>query len=568
MVSSALDALPRGGGLSEQAWWARHRAVLLLLWAHVPVIALLTSVPGAGLVQGLATTTTVAALAAGATWGRGRTFRTSMATVALLVASSGLVYITGGAVAAHLHFFVTMAVITLYQEWLPYLLAVALVVSHYVAFGVLNPEGVFDGSPGLGAPWAWALVHGGFLLATSAVGVIAWRLDEKAAEELRDVQHRFKDAFDNAPIGVAVVALDGRWLEINRALCRITGYSEEELLRKTFQDITHPDDLAGDLEQAQRLTEGEISGYELEKRYVRADGSFVPILLNVTLMRDKRGDPQYFIARVEDIEERRRSEAYQRRLYESQRALVRELEEAHRLKSELFNIVSHEFKTPLASIIGFAGLLANKEDQLSDESRHKYVDTIARQAERLNRLVENLFVSARQVEPSRESTGDVQEAMNAVQAQLSDSYDDVSFDLAIPSGLRLRMSQEALRLVLLNLASNAVKHAAPDTSVAVAAHREQGDVLVSVTNEGEPIPDSLRDRIFEPFVQSGEPSGRTADGVGLGLHIVGKLVDAHGGRVELREADGKVTFVIRVPEAVGLAGEAAPIDLTEAQASA
>jgi PAS domain S-box-containing protein len=395
-------------------------------------------------------------------------------------------------------------------------------------------------------------------------GALAWRIKQRTELESAAAERRFEHAFDSASVGMAVVALDGRWLEINLALCNITGYSEAELLGKTFQDITHPDDLERDLEQARRLVAGHIGRYQLEKRYVRADGGVASVLLSVTLVRDSKDAPQYFVAQIEDVTESRRAEAYLRRLYESQRSLVRELEEAHRLKSELFNIVSHEFKTPLASIIGFTGLLAQRNDRLSDEHREKYLETIARQAERLNRLVENLFTSARDIRPSRGANASIQDAIDAVRAQLSDTYDDVGFDIAIASGLRPRISPEALRLVLLNLASNAVKHAAPNTAVEVRAHRDAGDVVLAVSNEGAPIPADVGGRIFEPFVQS-VPSGRTADGVGLGLHIVAKLVTAHGGSVELENAPPKVTFTIRLPE-VELPD--AHLDLTEAHAPA
>jgi PAS domain S-box-containing protein len=561
MTRTLWDVLPRGGGLSTQAWWARHRAVLLTLWAHVPAISAFGVVVGAGALHSLAESGLVALLAAAATWARGRTLRTSAATLGMLSASAVGVHLSGGVIEMHFHFFVMVAVIALYQDWVAFLLAIAYVVVHHGVVGALAPTEVFDHPDALAHPWKWAMIHGVFIVAAGVVAMIAWRLNERASEDLREVQQHFQDAFDNAPIGMALVALDGRWIEVNRSLCEITGYSESDLLGKTFQDITHPDDLDRDLEQVRRLTGGDIPSYQLEKRYLRPDGSAVAILLSVTIVRNQ-GEPQYFIAQMEDISERKRAEAYYRRLYEGQRALVRELEEAHRLKSELFNIVSHEFKTPLASIIGFAGLLSKSSDRLTDGHRERYLETIARQAERLNRLVENLFVSARQIEPSSDALASVEEAMDAVQAQLSDTYDDVAFDVTIPSGLRPRISQEALRLVLLNLASNAVKHAAVDSRVTVVAYRTDGDVAVSVTNVGDAIPPDTRERIFEPFVQS-EASGRTAEGVGLGLHIVDKLVTAHGGTVTLKEDDSSVTFTIRVPEgSVGAGPEIGEVSLT------
>jgi signal transduction histidine kinase len=227
----------------------------------------------------------------------------------------------------------------------------------------------------------------------------------------------------------------------------------------------------------------------------------------------------------------------------------RELEEARLLKDELVNMVSHEFKTPLATIIGFAGLLEKKDSELSEEQREKYLETIARQAERLNRLVENLLVSARPVPAPSESTARMDSLVEAVRAQLSGTYEDVELDIDIPADLRPRMSHEALRLVVTNLASNAVKHAAPRSVVEIEGHREGNTVVMTVTNEGDPIPVAVRERIFQPFVQS-DDQARSAEGVGLGLHIVHKVVTAHGGTVAVGGEGRRVTFTIRLPEAI------------------
>jgi PAS domain S-box-containing protein len=134
--------------------------------------------------------------------------------------------------------------------------------------------------------------------------------ERKLAENiLRESEERFSSAFKFAPIGMALVSPEGRWLKVNRALCAIVGYSEAELNARTFQEITHPDDLAADLEYFHRLSIGEIPFYEMEKRYIHARGHFVTILLNVSLVRDDHHQPLYFVAQIQDITERKRIEA-------------------------------------------------------------------------------------------------------------------------------------------------------------------------------------------------------------------------------------------------------------------
>ena len=132
--------------------------------------------------------------------------------------------------------------------------------------------------------------------------------DRKRAEEvLRETEERFRATFEQAAVGIAHSAPDGRWLRVNQRLCDILGYSCEELLEKTFQEITHPDDLDADLEQTRRLLAGEIDTYSMEMRYIRKDGSIVWINLTASLVREPSEEPDYFISVIEDISERKRT---------------------------------------------------------------------------------------------------------------------------------------------------------------------------------------------------------------------------------------------------------------------
>lgn len=118
----------------------------------------------------------------------------------------------------------------------------------------------------------------------------------------------FEAVFDNAPIGIAVVGLDGTFQRVNQALCRICGYDERSLVGLKFQDITHPDDLHSDLNEATRLLHGEINSYQMDKRYYAVDGHLIWIHLSASLVRDPDGQPVHFIAHIEDISARKRDE--------------------------------------------------------------------------------------------------------------------------------------------------------------------------------------------------------------------------------------------------------------------
>ena len=139
-------------------------------------------------------------------------------------------------------------------------------------------------------------------------------------------------AFHSASIGTALVGLDGTWLRVNQAICEIVGYSEEELLKLTFQDITHPDDVAGDVALVQQLLRGEASHYELEKRYLHKDGRIVWIHLSATLTRTPEGEPWVFLSQIQDITARKRAEMAREA---AELALQQSLAEKERLLEEL-----------------------------------------------------------------------------------------------------------------------------------------------------------------------------------------------------------------------------------------
>lgn len=121
-----------------------------------------------------------------------------------------------------------------------------------------------------------------------------------AERALRESQGQFRDAFEYASIGMALVGLDGRWLKVNPALVRMLGYTEEELLARSFQDLTHPDDLPENMASMHAMLSGSIQGYRIEKRYRHCDGHLIPVTVAVSLARDADGQPRHFVAQIAD----------------------------------------------------------------------------------------------------------------------------------------------------------------------------------------------------------------------------------------------------------------------------
>lgn len=130
----------------------------------------------------------------------------------------------------------------------------------------------------------------------------------EAERTISESQERFRSAFESAGIGMAIVGLDGRFQKVNRVLCEIVGYSHDELLQKTFQDITHPDDLDADLSHVRALIAGEARSYQMEKRYIHRNGTVVWIRLTGSIVHKEDGSPLQFVAQIEDITSRKQIE--------------------------------------------------------------------------------------------------------------------------------------------------------------------------------------------------------------------------------------------------------------------
>jgi diguanylate cyclase (GGDEF)-like protein/PAS domain S-box-containing protein len=312
-VAAIKRALPRGKTLPEDAWERRHKAMLSILWVHVPALFIFARARGYTVAGSLDPVIPVA-LAGVAAMLRapGRRARSIAVVIGLLTASAVLVHAWNGQIEAHFHFFVMIAVLALYEDWLPFGFAVGYVVAEHGLVGAIAPHSVYNHS---GSPWAWAGVHGFFVLGAAAASITTWRLNEdmrarmgEANRNARETAERFRHAFESGVTGMALIAADGRYMRVNRALCDITGYTEEQMLALDFQAITHPDDAVADRDQQRALLAGTVDTYDVEKRYIHRDGHEVWVQLGVSAVREEGGRVRYFISQCHDVTARRRFE--------------------------------------------------------------------------------------------------------------------------------------------------------------------------------------------------------------------------------------------------------------------
>jgi signal transduction histidine kinase len=178
--------VPRGAALPERAWLARHRGIVVLLWFHVVALVVIGAMRHEPVAFYVLAPALVAAFTAAAMWERlSRNVRASMTTLGLLSSSAILIAYYDGLIEAHFHFFVTVAIVSLYQSWPPYFLAVGFVLTHHLAFGTLLPLHVYNHQMALDSPWLFAVVHGAAVLAESVACLVFWRVSEEALDAER-----------------------------------------------------------------------------------------------------------------------------------------------------------------------------------------------------------------------------------------------------------------------------------------------------------------------------------------------------------------------------------------------
>lgn len=307
-------------------------------------------------------------------------------------------------------------------------------------------------------------------------------IERKRAEAaLREVDHQFRATFDQAAVGIAHVSLDGQWLRVNRRLCDIVEYTQAELLACTFQDITHPDDLASDLDNVARLLRNEAQYYQIEKRYVRKDGSIVWIELTVALVQNADGTPKYFISVVEDIDDRKQVEAENAHLLgelrtERDRLVKREVEVRAQIGRDLHDGPVQQ--VAVATIAAqHARRVAQREPARLDETLHE----LQAQLKRVTHDLRNVLYELRPL-------GITEDGLEGVLRQYVDRFRDpsgVQIHLDVPAGLRrLDVDHESATFIIVQEAvNNARKHAhARDIWITV---REQDNTLcVEVRDNG------------------------------------------------------------------------------------
>jgi len=351
---------------------------------------------------------------------------------------------------------------------------------------------------------------------------------KQSEQALREAEARFRSSFEAAAIGMALVSIEGRFVDANPALCQLVGYSHNELIQKTFQEITYPDDLDVDLNYARQLMAGERASYQMEKRYFHKDGHIVWTLLTGSTVRDAQGNLLYFVAQIQDITERKEYE-----------------EELKRSNTELEQFsyaVSHDMRQPLRMISSYLQLLEMGLSGQLDGEKRSYFDFAIEGAKRIDQMLVALLEYSRigrMGEPPTwiDSRVALDEALQFLQPAIAEAQ--ARLDI-IGDWPRIFASHDEMQRLIQNLIGNAAKFrvAGRVPEIIVTSKVGKNEWYLSVADNGVGIiPEQIK-RLFQVFQRL---QLRTAyEGNGVGLALCRKIVEHHKGRIWAESAgEGK-----------------------------
>ena len=368
--------------------------------------------------------------------------------------------------------------------------------------------------------------------------------DRKRAEEARRASdERYRAIVSQATAGIAEVDLSGRFTFANDRYCSIVGRSRGDLLRLCMQDITHPDDLPGNLVQFRRALEtGEP--FVIEKRYVRPDGASVWVVNSVSVVRNAGGHPQSIIAVTHDISERRRAEQELRQSNEELARVNRELE-------EFAFVASHDLQEPLRTVNVYTQLIL-RHIGAGDAKLNLFGGYVRQAVARMEALIRDLLTYSRTVRPDETATGtaSLAAALNEAMTVLHDRIEETGTVIQVGAELPLVCGDTGqLAHVFQNLLSNAMKYHKPGVApiIRITAEKRGREWVISMQDNGIGFEQKYAERIFGLFKRLHKDE---YPGTGLGLAICHRIVQRCGGRMWAVGCPGQgATFLFALPDA-------------------
>ncbi len=377
-----------------------------------------------------------------------------------------------------------------------------------------------------------------------AVSVVIRDVTQRKQMEraLRESEAEFRTIFEEAAIGIALIDMEAKPLEINTAFQGMLGYTLDDLKEMSSFDYLHPEDALADEALFREMIEGSREHYTVEKRLVRKDGQVVWGRQNLSLVHGAEGEPRFMIAMIEDITERKRAE-------EERQRMEQQLQLTGRLAAvgELAAGVAHELNNPLAAVQAYAQFLATQR-QLDDSIKGD-VETIYREAQRAARITGNLLSFSRRHKPEKSlvSINDIIEKsieLHAYRMRVNNIEIELDMEPELPRTMADFHQMQQVFVNLITNAEQAMTDANGNGRLTIRTRVARNVIEADFTDNGPGITEEDLKRIFDPFFTTKE----VGKGTGLGLSICFGIVQEHGGRIHAESVPNEgTTFVVELP---------------------
>lgn len=348
----------------------------------------------------------------------------------------------------------------------------------------------------------------------------------------------FRKLFEHSSIGMAIISKEGEWMRVNSRICEIFGYSEEELLNMTFQDLSHPEDVDNDKDLLKDLIDDEISRYEVEKRYYNKSEHTIWVNISVTKINLK--NDFYFITQITDITKRKSAIRQLKKRNEKLRQQNIELE-------QFAYITSHDLQEPLRTIQSFIQLFEKKYGSNVDEKGQKYIEFITDATDRMSTMIHSLLEYNRIGRKKQDKEEiDLNEVVGHVIADLDHQIKSKNAKIKYSHLGKMTGYKQDIKILFQNLISNAVKFTEIDVhpEIEIEVKKIGKKTAISLADNGIGIDDQYKEKVFLIFQRLHKR--KDYQGSGIGLALCKKIVELHNGKIwfETNEKSGTTFYLI------------------------
>lgn len=349
-----------------------------------------------------------------------------------------------------------------------------------------------------------------------------------------------------SPVGMTIVDNDGRLVEVNRAMCELTGRSEAELRGMSWRDLTHRDDQHVGTAEIEELFAGTRDSFAVEKRYARPDGEVRWVMVSVSLVRDALGAPSHRITQHVDITDRKQWESELQRNAAVQARALNALRDLENAKSSFLTAVSHELRTPLTVIHGLAETLAHLPAGTTPDVRPRLEQILLRNTRRMATLVDDLLDLERLLAGELTLDPTRLDLAAHVRDLVAGSVLHGRTTVEAPERLWVSTDRSRVTLIVNHLLDNVTKYAPEGAVTVTLSPLDGGGARLEVADEGPGIPPDQRDAVFRPFHRLADDHPKP--GTGIGLALVARFADWHGGGASILDSSAGTHVVVLLPD--------------------